>query len=238
LEVLVVVAGFSLVQSLFGIGLLVFGTPTLLLLGYPFDETLAALLPASLALSALQLRGGPTPDFAMLKRFATWSLIPLAVVLSLALASGVSADFNLLVAAGLAGFAAVRLSSVVRERAQRLIATSATAWLILTGVIHGLSNLGGAPLMILAASRYQDKAQMRSFVAACYAAFAGVQLAVLALLSPDLFGWPQLANIFVSAIVYIAVGRRFFSWVSAPQFDRLLTTFVAIYAVVLTVRSW
>ena len=31
---------YSLIQSVFGIGLLVFGTPTMLLMGYSYTETL------------------------------------------------------------------------------------------------------------------------------------------------------------------------------------------------------
>ena len=36
-----VVFVFAVIQSVFGVGLLVFGTPTLLLLGLPFDAVLA-----------------------------------------------------------------------------------------------------------------------------------------------------------------------------------------------------
>ena len=49
-----VVAVFSVVHSLFGVGLLVFGTPTLLALGFPFEVAVANLLPPSFAISALQ----------------------------------------------------------------------------------------------------------------------------------------------------------------------------------------
>ena len=52
---LLVVALLTLVQSVFGVGLLVFGTPTLLLAGCDFDRALALLLPASLCVSAAQL---------------------------------------------------------------------------------------------------------------------------------------------------------------------------------------
>ena len=48
---------FAILQSIFGIGILFFGTPTLLLLGFPFAETLSVLLPASLAVSAFQVMG-------------------------------------------------------------------------------------------------------------------------------------------------------------------------------------
>ena len=48
---------FSLVifQSLFGVGLLLFGTPIFLLLGYNFETTLILILPVSITISLLQL---------------------------------------------------------------------------------------------------------------------------------------------------------------------------------------
>jgi len=42
-------------QSIFGIGLLLFGTPTFLLLGYNFLDVLNILLPISISISAIQL---------------------------------------------------------------------------------------------------------------------------------------------------------------------------------------
>ena len=46
------------VQSVFGVGLLVFGTPVLLLAGLPFQQVLACLLPCSIVISALQIADG------------------------------------------------------------------------------------------------------------------------------------------------------------------------------------
>ena len=48
---------FSLVifQSLFGVGLLLFGTPIFLLLGNNFESTLILILPVSITISLLQL---------------------------------------------------------------------------------------------------------------------------------------------------------------------------------------
>ena len=53
--VVAVVATFSIVQSIFGMGILVFGTPTLLLLGYDFTTTLSFLLPASWSVAFMQI---------------------------------------------------------------------------------------------------------------------------------------------------------------------------------------
>jgi len=60
LAILAVIAVLSVVQSIFGMGVLVFGTPTLLLMGYDFIPTLGYLLPASFAISLLQvMTAGP-----------------------------------------------------------------------------------------------------------------------------------------------------------------------------------
>ena len=42
-----------IIQSIFGIGLLLFGTPTFLILGYDFFNTLNFLLPISITVSLL-----------------------------------------------------------------------------------------------------------------------------------------------------------------------------------------
>ena len=48
---------FSIVQSIFGVGLLLFGTPTLLIFGYSYDITLWTILPASILISFIQIVG-------------------------------------------------------------------------------------------------------------------------------------------------------------------------------------
>ena len=45
----------SILQSILGIGLLVLGTPTLLILGFSFFETMAIILPPSIIISLLQI---------------------------------------------------------------------------------------------------------------------------------------------------------------------------------------
>ena len=55
--IILIIAVFSVVQSLFGVGLLVFGTPTFLLLGASYAESVGYLLPSSLLLSSIQAHG-------------------------------------------------------------------------------------------------------------------------------------------------------------------------------------
>jgi len=54
IDLIIVIVVFSFIQSIFGIGLLLFGTPTLLLFGYSYSETLWILLPCSIVISLIQ----------------------------------------------------------------------------------------------------------------------------------------------------------------------------------------
>ena len=57
-QLVLIVILYSSIQSIIGIGLLLFGTPTLLLAGYSYPETLWILLPASCSLSLMQIFEG------------------------------------------------------------------------------------------------------------------------------------------------------------------------------------
>lgn len=238
MTIILVVGTFAIVQSLFGVGLLLFGTPTLLLLGYPFTDTLAILLPASLAVSLLQLWKAPEIDRGFVAQFLIWCLIPLAVGLALVLVLHLQTSLNLVIAIVLAMFVVLRATPNLTEKSRRWVFQNQRLWLVLMGVAHGLSNLGGGLLTILAASLYRDKERIRHLVAICYACFATIQLAMLAMLSPDVFAWTQLVYAMTSAVVFLAIGRHVFLWVSAPIFHHFFTILMASYAILLTLRAF
>ncbi|OAN51433.1 hypothetical protein A6A04_16070 [Paramagnetospirillum marisnigri] len=229
---------FSLVQSLFGVGLLVFGTPTLLLSGFGYPETLATLLPASLAVSLLQVRAGGLQSAAFARRFALWCLAPMAAVLALVLVFKLRAGLELGVALALLAFAGLRAAPPRLVAAmRRWVAEHQPQWLLAMGVVHGLSNLGGGLLTIYAGACRDDKEGMRALTAFCYTAFASSQLLVLALLRPDLFGWPQLAYAATAAAMFLAVGQRMFVAMPLDLFNRLFGLFLLAYASLLILRA-
>ena len=55
MEILIIIVILAFIQSIFGVGLLVFGTPILLILNYDFFSILGILLPSSLIISLLQI---------------------------------------------------------------------------------------------------------------------------------------------------------------------------------------
>ena len=55
-DILITISFTSLVQSIFGTGVLLFGTPILLILGYNFQYTLIILLPISISINLFQIK--------------------------------------------------------------------------------------------------------------------------------------------------------------------------------------
>src|SRR5882757_7687039 len=129
-----IIAVLAVVQSLFGIGLLVFGTPTLLLLGFPYQDALAILLPASLAVSLLQLRAVPKLDRTFALQFGFCGLLPLAATLFLVSQFHWKASLNLVVAVVLSGFVVLRASPDLEEKVAFRLRKHKRSWLVLMGV--------------------------------------------------------------------------------------------------------
>lgn len=235
---LVVVAALSIVQSLMGVGLLVFGTPIFLLLGRPFDETLALLLPASVTISALQRAGGVALPVKERTDFATWALLPTGVGLSLVLLGGVRPNFSLVVAGVLAVVSVLRLSRSARALLQAAVRRRPEVALIAIGVVHGFSNLGGAFLTAFASARSEDKDVVRGYIAHGYLRLALLQLAVMAWLDRTVLGAGSAVAAVVAAATYALLGRRAFGVLSQRVFDQAMTGLLVTAAALLSLRAF
>ena len=65
---------FCLFQSVFGVGLLLLGTPTFLLIGYDFFEVLNILLPYSILISFMQIFVSKRQNFKFGKKILIHSI--------------------------------------------------------------------------------------------------------------------------------------------------------------------
>ena len=78
---ILIIAVLIFFQSIFGIGLLLFGTPTFLLLGYNFLDVLNILLPISITISAIQFFSSDTENKEFKYNFNFFCLPPLILTL-------------------------------------------------------------------------------------------------------------------------------------------------------------
>jgi hypothetical protein len=210
------VAIFSIVQSIFGVGLLVFGTPTLLLLDLPFNLVLGYLLPCSIVISALQLAtsGGLTLE-PIRRRFLVYTAPAVLAATIVTLAIGSLHQIRFAVGVMLL-FTAVTRIGPMRTILERFVRAHGRPLLVGLGVIHGLSNLGGGILTAIVGSTFSDKAAIRRHVAFAYGTMASLQLAVVMLSAHPHLRW-QLWLVLpaLAAVTYLVLGQRAFR--STPQ---------------------
>lgn len=228
---------FSFVQSIFGIGLLVFGTPSLLIAGFSFSDSLAILLPCSIVISFLQIRAGAKVEIDFIKKLVAYCLFPMVLTLSFVLYFEFQASLNLFVAGILLFFVTLKFSHYLEGRAKELIAANQKTWLFVMGIVHGASNLGGGLLTILASSIHSDKDAARKLIAVCYLIFATTQLTVVVLSDPAVINMNILIYALTSGIVFSTIGEVSFRKVSDSVFGKMLGGLMFLYAVVLLLRS-
>jgi hypothetical protein len=235
-ELVAIVLAYAVVQSVFGVGLLVFGTPTLLLLGFSFEEVLAYLLPCSLAISILQVRDGGLSFEPVRRKFLLYTA-PAVLVGTVLVLVVLNHKLNIrtVVGAMLIVTAASRLLGPLRERLARLVRRRLTAFLGALGIIHGLSNLGGGLLTVIVSSLYRDdKDRTRKHVAFGYGVMAAIQLATLFATTAVTWNWRlQLLLPFLAATTYCGIGRRVFAATKQSVYQVSLTALIAAFGAVL-----
>jgi hypothetical protein len=200
----------SAVQSVFGVGLLVFGTPMLLLLGLPFSQVLMLLLPCSITVSALQVAttGGFKLD-PMRRRFLVITVPAVGIATLAALTWGSPSHIRLVVGAMLIVSALLRVGGA-RRGFDAGVQRHQGPLLLLLGLVHGASNLGGGLLATLVGASYQESVMVRRQIAFCYGAMASIQILVLLSSGDRAVSAMSLVLPLLAAATYFSVGQRVF----------------------------
>jgi uncharacterized membrane protein YfcA len=236
-SLIIVVFVFAAVQSLFGVGLLVFGTPTLLLLGCPFETTIAALLPASITISVMQLVAGRSylkqAGSDILVYSVPGIIVGLAFVLSFHLV-----DIKLLIGIMLVGTAFMRFHETTRQVLAQWLTKHKKLFLVIMGLVHGLSNMGGGLLTVLVSATHHEREAIRANIAYGYLIFAATQLFVLALLNPGAMSLKCVICAGVALLTYLTVGQLLFHRSPKAVYQELISWCVLAYGMVLIFQQF
>ncbi len=232
--VLLVVIVCSIVQSVFGMGLLVFGTPSLLLMGLGFAESLGYLLPASLALSAIQVLGRRRPPDLISPNLWYFCVPMICVGLTLSIVAFGDLPINRIVGVVLIISVAGALVTRFRNALVWAVKRYSRVYHMAMGFVHGLSNMGGSLLSVYATSMSGDKSDTRYVVAYYYLVFTAWQMIVLLASGQLDFSYNLLTPI-VSVAVYLVLGRRAFRSASEPAYRSLYMAFMAAYGTALLI---
>ena len=226
---LAILAGITISQSLFGVGILLWGTPIFLLLGETFVQTLTLLLPLSLMVSLLQIlpRLGQI-DKNIFFHFLKYSMLGIFAGLNVILIY--RPDINLLV--GIILFASVCLKiEILFNLIRRAVYKFDKLFIFIIGLIHGLSNLGG-PLLVLRVSLEKFvKETYRTTIASVYFLFATIQLSIITFN----IGYIEISITYFlfTALIYFFSNRYIFFKIPETLYQRAITFFMVLMALFL-----
>lgn len=236
LFLILVIFFFTIIQSIFGVGLLVFGTPTLLLMGYSFPETLSYLLPASIVVSFLQVYNAWDNVRLYRTNVILFMLPPVGLGLLLILFI-LDLSLYLVVGSMLLLTSLARSSSSLNKSLEYYLSRNFKFGFFITGFIHGLTNLGGAPLVIITNGIYNTKKRIQVNVAYAYLFMAIIQVFTLILVGKYVFSYNILLFPIISGIIYLSLGNFVFNFTSEKLYFNLMTSFIFIYGLLLIFKS-
>ena len=235
--IILTVAGTSLIQSIFGVGVLLFGTPVLMVMGHDFINTIIILLPISLTINLFQIiKGYKIIDTVLYRKIATFT-IPF-VVLFLFIVTNFSVNIGLFVGIALLIIATkdyfFQLSYVNKS-----LVKHENLYLVATGILHGTTNLGGILLTAIVHSKKYKKDITRATVAASYATFAIFQIATLLLStnSPNI-NWEEISlYLIIGIVVFIFTEAVVYAEIDSKMYTKLFSLFLFSSGLLLCFKS-
>ena len=226
---LIIIFSLIAVQSIFGVGLLLFGTPSLLLLGYDFANTLNILIPVSITISALQFFKSKVKDRIFIKDYNIFCIPFLIIFLFIALKFNYLFDFRFLVALLLIFSSVLILNKKKFSSFKQMIFKIKNLILIVIGLIHGLTNMGGSFLAIYSTLISKSiKEVTRYYISYGYLIMGIIQYLMVLFLSYDLLKFNKIYYMFLALIIYLPA-QKIFKKLNDRKFSKYLNLIALIY---------
>ena len=232
LEVSVIIL-LIIIQSVFGIGLLLFGTPSFLILGYDFANTINILMPVSITISVLQFFKSKVKDQKFINEYNLFCLPFLVFFLVIALKFKYILNFKLLV-----GLLLV-FSSILILNKKRFSSFKETFFklkkfvLICIGCVHGLTNMGGSFLAIYSTLVSQNKKEItRYYICYGYLIMGILQYITVLFLSYNSLEFTKLFYILLALIIYFP-SQILFKNVKDKKFSKYINIIALTYGLII-----
>ena len=236
-DIFITILFTSVLQSIFGTGILLFGTPILLMLGNNFQTTLIILLPASVLVNCFQIRN----NFKNIDRNFYKNLILFCLPgIFIALYFFHSKDMNPNFIIGIL-LIVISLQSMVKsiQIILRQILNYEKFYLIVMGFLHGLTNLGGSLLSGAILSKDLPKNSKRATIAICYCSMACIQILTLTTkMRFDVFLNKNYFLYWVSApIIFFIVEKYLYYSVDEKLYKRISNFFLFFMGLVILIKN-
>lgn len=232
--IIIVIIITSIVQSIFGVGVLLFGTPLLLLLGHPFFESLLIVLPVSVSISISQIiKDYHLIDFKTYKKILFFT-IPF-IVLFLYIVDKILINVSIYIGLFLI-FVALKDNVFFIKRFMNKILSFDKSFYVIMGIVHGVTNLGGALLTARVFYTNLNKFQKRATIAVSYMTFAAFQIITILFLDYK-FNNYNIIYVIIGVLVYIIVNKLMFNKITDLKYDKLFSIFLILTGILLIFKS-
>ena len=233
-----IILGLILFQSIFGVGLLMFGTPTFIMLGYNFPQTLTLLLPISLTISSLQFLLSTEKDKYFLWNFNLLCIPFLIMFLYITLNFYHVINFKLYISLVIIFFSTINIYRTKFFFKNKFNKVTEKIFLISIGTIHGLTNLGGSLLAIFSTLKSNSNKNLsRYYISYGYMMMSSIQIIILFFFEKEYF---NLKNIYYIAAVFIlySPSQKLFQKFKDKEFSKTINILALTYGLIILTNSF
>jgi uncharacterized membrane protein YfcA len=231
-DICIIIFFVAILQSLFGVGVLLVGTPILILFGYPYFEVLSLTLPTSLVISLSQVSRYYRHVNWFLVRRALYFTIPM-IPIGMSFAGYLGVYVGIVVGAFLfcASFAAV-VNRILPPNSsnQRL-----SFVLFFMGLFHGTTNLGGDILPSVVNQKCFEKEQKLATTAAIYIMFQLTQITFILINRYPVDVTKSGICVAIGFLAYAIIGKRLFKSIKTEGYTKYLRIFIRVVAALLVI---
>ena len=230
LDICVIIFFVAILQSVFGVGVLLVGTPILMLFGYPYFEVLSLTLPTSFVISLSQVgKYYKHINWNLVRKalYFTIPMIPIGMIFAGYLGSMVGIIMGVFLVFTSFNFV---LKQILPPNASN---GRLSVVLFFMGLIHGTTNLGGDILPSVVNQKCNLKEQKLATTAAIYIMFQLTQITFILIKRYPIDISKSGICIVIGFFAYAVVGKRLFLSFKSENYTKHLRTFIRIVAVML-----
>ena len=230
---IIIITLLSIFQSIFGVGLLVIGTPIFLQLGYDFLTVLNILLPFSVMISILQRMTSGSINHLFKTNFIIIAIPFVFISLFIVHRYLDNLDILLLVALVMILFSIINIIFIKNDIKIPIKKMYLNTSLIFLGILHGFTNLGGSLLTLISSNISNNKLEVRGNIAYGYLVFGIIQMFYLLLFFEGI-SFSYLIYIFIPILAFY-LSQSFYNKINSSNFSLALNFFVLVYGIYLIV---
>ncbi len=238
--ILILIIPLVALQSIMGVGVLVLGTPILLLLNVSLIDTIAFLLPISIATSFLNILITKIQrrTFYNQERFKKFFIMCLpSVFIGLLILKYFNEIINFDYLVSLIIIFTVIFKNYISKKIKTLKKKLNNLALIIIGIVHGITNSGGTLLSIFLVNIYSAKSDIRSETNLFYFSLALAQFFLFCMI----FGYEQNINepflIAILTFTGVLLGNLLIKIINEEMFKKTVYSLALIAAVSLIIKN-